>query len=106
MAPESLRAPGARGFAFALWLLTLADPAHALRILDYNFLNFPGPTGPAREQYFRTILQPVSPDVIMAEEITSQAGVDEIVNNILNVIEPGQWAALPFLDGNDTDCAF
>ncbi len=105
MAPESRRAP-LRVLAFAAWLLILGAPAHALRIVDYNFLNFPGPSGPARETYFRTILQPISPDVIVAEEMTSQAGVDEVVNNILNVIEPGQWAALPFLDGNDTDCAF
>src|SRR5258706_10434771 len=103
MAPEALRTPLARVFLFAALFVTTAAPAHALRVLDYNFLNFPGPSGPAREQYFRTILSPVSPDVVVAEEITSQAGLDEIRDNILNVVEPGQWASMPFVDGNDTD---
>ena len=98
MAPEGHRAPWARVIVLSLLVLDLAQPAHALRIIDYNFLNFPGPSGPTREAYFRTILQPYAPDVIVAEEMTTQAGVDEVVNNILNVIEPGQWAALPFVD--------
>jgi hypothetical protein len=25
---------------------------------------------------------------------------------VLNVLEPGQWAAAPFDNGNDTDCGF
>ena len=93
--PRLTRAPWARAALGVALVLISATPAHALRVLDYNFLNFPGPSGPAREPYFRTILQPISPDVVVAEEITSQAGLDEIRDNILNVLEPGQWASLP-----------
>src|SRR5207302_722994 len=69
-------------------------------------LNFPGTTGPAREPRFRTILSPLGADILVTEEMNSAAGVTEYLNNILNTMEPGQWAAAPFVDGNDTDCGF
>lgn len=83
----------------------LAPAAHALRVMDYNVLNYPGNSGPARDPRYRTILQPLSPDVLVTEEQTSQTGVNEFLNQVLNVMEPGQWAAAPFVDGNDTDAA-
>lgn len=87
--------------AFAVF----APPARALRIVDYNVLNYPGSTGPARDPRYRTILQPLAADVIVTEEQTSQTGVNEFLSQVLNTLEPGQWAAAPFVDGNDTDAA-
>src|SRR5262249_38885103 len=83
-------------------LLALAAPAHALRLINYNVLNYPGTTGPARDPSYRTILSPLSPDVFVADEMTSAAGCTEFLRS-LNTMEPGQWANAPFLDGNDTD---
>jgi hypothetical protein len=105
MAPESLRSRLAGAFTFAALLLIAATPAHALRILDYNILNYPGTTGPARNAYFRTIIQPIHPDLVVTEETLSQAGVSLFLSDVLNTLEPGQWAAMPFVDGNDTDGA-
>ena len=99
----------------ALWIAVLAalaaaSPAQALRIVDYNLTNYPGVLFPARQPYFRIIFsQPtpsipaLSPDVVAVEEMISQAGVDSFLTNVLNVVEPGQWAATPFVNGNDTD---
>src|SRR5262245_59311877 len=105
MAPEAFRTPAPRRLSpwlFLCGLLALASPAHALRIVNYNVLNYPGSTGPTRDPFFRTILSPLSPDVFVAEEMTSAAGCTEFLNS-LNTMEPGQWANVTFMDGNDTD---
>src|SRR5580765_4611864 len=104
MAPEPSRTPASRwlpAFSAAL-LLALAAPAHALRLIDWNVLNYPGTTGATRDPFYRTVLAPLSPDVLVTEETTSQAGVTEFLGS-LNVMEPGQWSAATFVDGNDTD---
>jgi hypothetical protein len=106
MAPEPPRTPASRwlpvlsaGFAA---LLALAAPAHALRLIDWNILNYPGTTGATRDPFYRTVLSLVSPDVLVTEETTSQAGVNEFLGS-LNTMEPGLWSAATFVDGNDTD---
>jgi endonuclease/exonuclease/phosphatase family metal-dependent hydrolase len=93
-------------FGFLVLALgTLAPPAQALRILNYNLTNYPGTNSALRNPTFRTILQPLSPDVVVVQEMTSSAGVTNFLTNVLNTLEPGQWAAAPFYDGNDTDNA-
>ena len=89
-----------------LLALLLAAPAHALRVVSYNLLNYPGSSGPARAPYYRTILAPLSADVIVTGEMASTSGGEtEFLNEVLNVMEPGQWAAVPFVNGNDSDAA-
>src|SRR5262245_559367 len=103
MAPELAPAPRRVSPLFtAFALIALAAPAHALRVIDWNILNYPGSTGPSRDPSYRTVLAPLSPDVLVTEETTSQAGVTEFLGS-LNTMEPGQWSAAPFVDGNDTD---
>jgi FlgD Ig-like domain len=104
MAPAFRSARRFSALALTSLLLTLLAPAaHALRIVDYNILNYPGSSAPTRNPKFRIVLAPLNADVIVTEETLSQAGVDQFLNNVLNVMEPGQWAAMPFVDGNDTD---
>src|SRR5215510_4994684 len=103
MAPELAPAPRRVSPLFtAFALIALAAPAHALRVIDWNILNYPGTTGPSRDPSYRTVLAPLGADVLVTEEMTSQAGVTEFLNS-LNTMEPDQWAAAPFVDGNDTD---
>ena len=83
-------------------LLALAAPAHALRLIDWNVLNYPGSSGPTRDPSYRVVLAPLSPDLLITEEQTSAAGLTEYLGS-LNTMEPGQWANAPFVDGNDTD---
>jgi len=86
-------------------ILAAAPPAQALRILNYNLLNYPGPSGTARAPYFRTVLGPLGSDVVVAHEISSAAGPSQFLNEVLNVLEPDQWTTQPLIDGNDTDSA-
>src|SRR5580765_4118751 len=102
MAPEPIRTPALRLLSATLFLFALATPAHALRFVAFNILNYPGASGSTRDPFYRTILSPLGVDVLSTEEMTSQAGCTEFLGS-LNTMEPGQWDAPPFIDGNDTD---
>ncbi|MBD3367518.1 MAG: choice-of-anchor D domain-containing protein [Candidatus Eisenbacteria bacterium] len=79
--------------------------AETIRVCTYNILNFPGSTGTAREPDFRTVLSNADPDVLVVQEMLSQSGVNQFLNNILNDGQPGTYAAAPFVNGYDTDNA-
>lgn len=90
---------------------SLASPALAFRVVNYNLLNYPSSSSSGainasvRNPHFRTILSPLGADIVVAQEMQSQAGVNLFLSDVLNTLEPGQWAAAPFTDGNDTDNA-
>ncbi len=73
----------------------------ALRMTTYNVLNYSA----GREAQFRTVLQETNADVLVVQEILSQAAVDNFLNLVLDDIQPGEWAAGPFVNGPDTDNA-
>jgi endonuclease/exonuclease/phosphatase family metal-dependent hydrolase len=85
--------------------LGVIPPANALRIVNHNITNYPGLNLAGRQPHFRTIQAALSADVVVCQEVQSQAGVDSFLTNVLNVVAPGQWAAAPFFNGNDTDNA-
>lgn len=104
MSPEPIPARAARASAAvlcAMALTVLAVPAHALRFVNWNVLNYPGTTAATRNPLYRTVLAPLQPDVLITCEMVSQTGADQFLAN-LNVMEPGQWAASGFQDGGDT----
>src|SRR5262249_7703244 len=106
MAPVPSRARALRALVLAVFAsAALAPAAHALRIVDYNITNYPSVNFPAPQPSFRTIFAPLNADVVVCQEVRSQAGVDSFRTNVLNVNEPGQWASATFFDGNDTDNA-
>jgi hypothetical protein len=102
--PSPLR-PRAFLFPCVLFMLLLPIRSEALRVVDYNLLNYPGTTGTSRAPYYRTVLAPLHPDIIVVEEIASATGPTQFLNEVLNVLEPGAWATVPFIDGNDTDAS-
>lgn len=71
-------------------------------IMNYNLLNYPGNDTTIRNPYFRTTISSVLPDILVCEEITSQAGVNGFLNKVLLPNYPG-YATGTFLDGPDTD---
>ncbi len=89
----------------AAFALMATSESLALRIVNYNILNYPGPSGPTRNPLFRTIFEPLGAEVVVVQEMQSQVGVDGFLTNVLNTMEPGQWVAAPFNDGNDTNNA-
>jgi len=104
MAPERWLARASRALVpTVLAVLIVAPAAHALRVVNYNITNYPGLNLAGRQPHFRTILSGLSADIVVVQEMQSQAGVDSFRTNVLNVVEPGQWASAPFINGNDTD---
>jgi|GEM_PF-2789918 len=73
-----------------------------LTVLYYNILNYPaGSTG--REAYFRTIIKYAEADLIVVNEILSDAGALNLLQNALNVFGTNSWQKAAFTDGPDTD---
>jgi len=106
MAPERWLVRAFRALALVLLAaLVTAPSAHALRIVNYNVTNYPSVLLPQRQPAFRTVMSILNADVVVSQEVQSQAGVDSFRTNVLNVLEPGQWLSAPFTNGNDTDNA-
>lgn len=82
-------------------LCILVMPAFALRTMSYNILNYSS----GRYDEFRLILSETDPDVLLVQEILSQSGVDYFLNEVLEAVDPGEWAAGDFINGYDTDNA-
>ncbi|MGH7731735.1 MAG: choice-of-anchor D domain-containing protein, partial [Candidatus Eiseniibacteriota bacterium] len=78
-----------------LAVLVLAPPAHALRVVTWNVARYSGSA--ALQPAMRTIVTGMNPDVIILQELNSAAGRDEFLNNVLNNVQPGEWAASGWL---------
>lgn len=87
----ALRTPAKLAVALAIAALA-AGPAHALRVVTWNLAVYHETNLVTRQPHFRTIMANLNADVLIAQEINSQAGVDSFQTNVLNVVEPGQWA--------------
>ncbi|MEP7145632.1 MAG: T9SS type A sorting domain-containing protein [bacterium] len=73
------------------------------RIFSYNLLNYSG--GEPKNQYFRKSIGYADPDILVVCEMISQAGVNDLLANVMNYYTPGIYSAGTFLDGPDTDNA-
>lgn len=76
-----------------------------VRVATYNILNYPGTDSAIRNPYFRAVLRTMNPDVLIVQEITSQTGVNNFRDNVLNWGQPGVYTSVPFNNGPDTDNA-
>ncbi|MCX7836308.1 MAG: endonuclease/exonuclease/phosphatase family protein [bacterium] len=82
-----------------------AQTTDTLRIMAYNLLNFPQNNNPNRIPYYRTVFHSSKPDVIVLGEVTSNAGLNMLRDQALNVWGWTDWTYAPFVDGPDTDMA-
>jgi hypothetical protein len=78
------------------------DYRDTLVIMAYNVLNYPGSTS-ARWANFRTIVKYVQPDIILCNEMISDAGANLLLNNALNSYGVNYYAKATFVDGPDSD---
>jgi len=76
-----------------------------LRIATYNLLKFPSSMGTSRVPYFRTVIEALRPDILIVQELESQAGQLTFLNQVLNASTPNLYQAAPFVNGFDTDNA-
>jgi endonuclease/exonuclease/phosphatase family metal-dependent hydrolase len=81
---------------------TVAQQQHT--IMTYNLLNYPGSTSAIRNPHFITVLSNTEPDIIVAQEVLSQAGVNEFVSEVLMQVSSDYDAGV-FINGTDTDNA-
>jgi endonuclease/exonuclease/phosphatase family metal-dependent hydrolase len=72
-------------------------PAHALKVVTWNLLQYPTNNLAGRQPHFRTVMADINADVLIAQELNSAAGRDSFLNNVLNVVQPGEWTATSWL---------
>jgi endonuclease/exonuclease/phosphatase family metal-dependent hydrolase len=82
-------------------LLSAQDQA---RIMTYNLLNYTT-SDTSRDAAFRTVVQQANPDILVVQEITSQAAVNQFHTKVLNSVFPDAFTAGGFINGFDTDNA-
>jgi hypothetical protein len=97
--------------------IVIANASAQLRIVTWNVTNY-GTSSTSRNPDFQTAIYGVvptglplagrsmSPDVFVGQEFTSATSVTNFLS-LLNTApgSPGDWAAAPFVNGNDTDSA-
>ncbi len=73
-----------------------------VKIMTYNLLNYPDIDSVIRNPRFRMVIRNSAPDILVVQEMTSQAGMSGFLSNVMNaygnVYSMGQ-----FIDGTDTD---
>jgi endonuclease/exonuclease/phosphatase family metal-dependent hydrolase len=75
----------------ALAFTLVPREAGAIRVVTWNLWEYPGSALAARQPSFRAVMPLLNPDVLITQEMTSQAGADSFLLNVLNVHEPGEW---------------
>jgi endonuclease/exonuclease/phosphatase family metal-dependent hydrolase len=62
----------------------------------YNLLNFSDDDN--REMHYISILESVSPDLIVVQEVVGQTGFTHFQSDVLDVFQNGQWSSAPFIN--------
>ncbi len=96
-----------RSFSFAFLFMLLAAHTYGqdtARVMAYNLLNYVAGDSAVRNPYFRTTMNAFNPDVLVVEEMTSQAMANAFRDKVLNLAGIGVYQSGTFIDGPDTDC--
>lgn len=86
-------------------LFAFVPPAHALKIATWNVVNYQNPEVVYRFPAMRTVMAAMDPDVIILQELNTQEARDSFLVEVLNYVEPGQWAAGNYITTAQS-CAF
>ncbi len=89
--------PSAVATLAALFLTCAASPSHALRFVEWNLWEYPNGGISTRQAAFRTVVSGINADLIIVQELNSAAGRDSFLTNVLNVAQPGEWAATSWI---------
>ena len=91
---------------FSVFLTTVGfAQVDTLRVATYNILQFPDAEYAARLHYYRIVLNEIDPDILVVQEMKSQEGVDNFLNEVLNYYQADKYTAAPFISGPDDDNA-
>jgi len=87
-----------------VFIAKISGSVEKIRIVSWNILNYPDLNGEPREEYFRSILESLSPDILVVQEMASTYGVNQFLTNVMKPISK-KYKAAKFYDGPDTDSA-
>jgi endonuclease/exonuclease/phosphatase family metal-dependent hydrolase len=87
---------------FTLFIFIYAATAETITIATYNILNYPDACGLERIDDFRIVIDYIEPDIMVVQEMQSQAGMDVFLDSVLN-FTGSAFEAVSFNDGPDTD---
>jgi hypothetical protein len=90
--------------AFLAACLAGAPPAHALKVATWNLIDYPANNPTGRAPSIRTVMAALDPDVIVLQELKA-GGKDSFLVNVLNLVQPGQWAAGTYINTAES-CVF
>jgi endonuclease/exonuclease/phosphatase family metal-dependent hydrolase len=99
-------------FLYTLVVISFAGIAAAfsggdtLRVATYNCLDFPGDDAAIRDPFFRTVFAAIDPDILVTQEMQSQAGLDSLQFSCLNYYAPAEYSAVAYHAGYDTNNGF
>ena len=79
-------------FILSIYVVNASDA----RIMTYNLLNFSDDDN--REMHYISILESVSPDLIVVQEVVGQTGFTHFQSDVLDVFQNGQWSSAPFIN--------
>lgn len=88
-------------------MMACAQQLDSIHLFAYNLLNYPDNVATAadttlRNPFYRTIFSNANPDILVVEELNSEAGMNIFLTNVLNA-NGNIYSAGFFLDGPDTD---
>ena len=83
-------------------LAGLAPEAAAIKLVTWNITNYPVLDLPGRQPDYRTVMAAIDPDVVILQELNSSTGRDSFLTNVLNVVQPGQWANGGFIQSTES----
>lgn len=89
---------------YSIFVIGIAWSQSTHTIMSYNLLNYPFTDTTSRNPHFRTIFENIQPDILVVQEIVSQASVDSFLSKIMNKAASG-YAAGTFINGPDLDRA-
>ena len=87
-------------FLASLIFTSILFAQNSITLATYNLLNYSSDT--TRNKYFRAVLKEVNPDLIAVQEIISQSGINNFLNNVLNH-NGNEYSAGVFINGTGTD---
>jgi endonuclease/exonuclease/phosphatase family metal-dependent hydrolase len=90
---------------FLLFASQQAASQDTVRVMTYNLLQYYPSSNYTRDQYFRTVVRSVDPDILVVQEIDTAEAVQNFLVNVLDAVAPGAYLPGVFVDGFDSENA-
>ena len=74
-----------------------------IKVMYYNILDYPLVPTASQAPYLKTIFDYYHPDVLVCDEVSSDAIAIDILNNVINITTGNTYAKAAFVDGPDKD---